>query len=34
VQTADGTLVTAYYYSQPAYHMGVVRWTLGARPKA
>jgi hypothetical protein len=34
VQMADGTLVTAYYYSQPAYHMGVVRWTLGARPKA
>lgn len=31
VQLADGTLVTAYYYSQPAYHMGVVRWSLNAK---
>lgn len=28
VQLADGTLVTAYYYRHPAYHMGVVRWRL------
>jgi hypothetical protein len=28
VQTADGTLVTAYYHSLPAYHLGVVRWRL------
>jgi hypothetical protein len=31
VETADGTLVTAYYYSKPAYHMGVVRWRLAGR---
>lgn len=28
VELADGTLVTAYYYARPAYHMGVVRWRL------
>lgn len=28
VELADGALVTAYYYSRPAYHMGVVRWRL------
>jgi len=30
VQLSDGSLVTAYYYSKPAYHMGVVRWSLEA----
>lgn len=34
VQTADGALVTAYYYSKPAYHMGVVRWSLGGKKTA
>lgn len=28
IQLGDGSLVTAYYYSKPAYHMGVVRWSL------
>jgi len=31
VQLSDGSLVTAYYYSKPAYHMGVVRWSLGSQ---
>jgi len=30
VQLGDGSLVTAYYYSKPAYHMGVVQWSLDA----
>ena len=30
VQLPDGSLVTAYYYSSPEYHMGVVRWSLDA----
>ena len=31
VQLADDSLVTAYYYSSPAYHMGVAKWSLETR---